>query len=147
MITKRLEYFKKYFENKNPRWRVFYKEELPENISPKTIYFIITGEDIVRKQRSIDFTMFYISSFEKDGILSFRHDVVDFIKNDLSNEFETSNFFQKSGYKVSYSLDDERGTLRIAEIQCTYDCTKEFLDDEKFMNIDKLKDRYILNDL
>ena len=59
MITKRLEYFKKYFENKNSRWRVFYKEELPESISPKTIYFIITGEDIVKKQRSIDFTIFY----------------------------------------------------------------------------------------
>lgn len=147
MITKRLEYFKKYFENKNPRWRVFYKEELPENISPKTVYFIITGEDIVQKQRSIDFTIFYISSFEKDGILSFRHDVVDFIKNDLSNEFETSNFFQKNGYKISYSLDDERGTLRIAEIRCTYDCTKEILDEEKFMNIDKLNDKYILNDL
>ncbi|MEE1477119.1 hypothetical protein [Fusobacterium sp.] len=147
MITKRLEYFKKYFENKNPRWRVFYKEELPESISPKTIYFIITGEDIVKKQRSIDFTIFYISSFEKDGILSFRQDVIDFIKNDLSNEFETSNFFQTSGYKINYSLDDERGTLRIAEIQCTYDCTKEILDEEKFMNIDKLNDKYILNDL
>ena len=146
MISKRLEYFKKYFEEKNKRWKVFYKEELPENISPKTIYFIITGEEVIKKQKTIDFSIFYITSREKDGLLNFRDEIRDFIKKDLCNEFETPNFFCNSGYKISYSIDNERDTLRIAEIQCTYDNTKGILDEEKFMNIEILNDRYILNE-
>ena len=146
MITKRLEYFKRYFENKNPRWKVFYNEELPENISHKTIYFIITGEEIVKKQKTIDFSIYYVSTREKDGLLNFRNEIKEFIKNDLSKEFETSNFFCISGYKINYSIDDERGTLRIAEIQCTYDYTKEILDEEKFIGMEKLNDKYILNE-
>lgn len=146
MIAKRLEYFKRYFEEKNNKWRVFYKEELPENISPKTIYFVITGEEIVRKQKTIDFSIFYIISREKDGLLNFRDEIKSFIKNDLSKEFETSNFFCNSGYRISYSIDEERDTLRIAEIQCTYDNTKGILDEEKFMDIEILNDRYILNE-
>ena len=146
MISKRLEYFKKYFEEKNKRWKVFYKEELPENISPKTIYFIITGEEVVRKQKTIDFSIFYITSREKDGLLNFRDEIRDFIKNDLSKEFETSNFFCNSGYRISYSIDDERDTLRIAEIQCTYDSTREILDEERFEEIKNFSERYILNE-
>ena len=75
MINKRLEYFKRYFEEKNKKWKVFYKEELPENISPKTIYFVITGEEIVKKQKTIDFSIFYIVSREKDGLLNFRDEI------------------------------------------------------------------------
>lgn len=147
MINKRLEYFKRYFEEKNKRWKVFYKDELPENISPKTIYFIITGEEIINKQKTIDFSIFYVSTREKDGLLDFRDEVREFIKNDLSNEFETQNFFcLNGGYKVSYSIADERETLRIAEIQCTYDNTRGILDEEKFMGMEKLNDRYILNE-
>ena len=146
MIAKRLEYFKKYFEEKDNKWRVFYKEELPENISPKTIYFIITGEEVVRKQKTIDFSIFYITSREKDGLLNFRDEIRDFIKKDLSKEFETSNFFCNNGHRISYSIDPTRDTLRIAEIQCTYDNTREILDEEKFMNIELLNDRYILNE-
>lgn len=146
MISKRLEYFKKYFEEKNNKWRVFYKEELPENISPKTIYFIVTDEEIVRKQKTIDFSIFYIISREKDGLLDFRDEIRDFIKNDLSKEFETSNFFCNSGYRISYSIDNERDTLRIAEIQCTYDSTKEILDEERFKEIKNFNERYILNE-
>lgn len=146
MITKRLEYFKRYFEEKNKRWRVFYKEELPENIAPKTVYFVITGEEIVNKQKTIDFSIFYISSREKDGLLDFREEVKEFIKKDLFHEFETSNFFCTNGYKISYSIDGDRDTLRIAEIQCSYDCTKEILDEEKFLGMDKLNDNYILNE-
>ena len=146
MINKRLEYFKRYFEEKNKKWKVFYKEELPENISPKTIYFVITGEEIVKKQKTIDFSIFYIISREKDGLLNFRDEIRNFIKNDLSKEFETSNFFCNSGYKISYSIDDERDTLRIAEIQCTYDSTREILDEERFEEIKNFSERYILNE-
>ena len=146
MINKRLEYFKRYFEEKNKKWKVFYKEELPENISPKTIYFVITGEEIVKKQKTIDFSIFYIVSREKDGLLNFRDEIRNFIKNDLSKEFETSNFFCNSGYKISYSIDDERDTLRIAEIQCTYDSTREILDEERFEEIKNFSERYILNE-
>lgn len=150
MITKRLEYFKRYFEEKNKRWKVFYKEELPENISPKTIYFIITGDEEVNKQKTIKFSIYYIVTREKDGLLDFRAEVKDFIKNYLSVEFETSNFFCNSGYKIEYSIDDERGTLRIAEIQCTYDCTRDILDEreieEKIMIMEKLYDNYVLNE-
>ena len=146
MINKRLEYFKRYFEEKNKKWKVFYKEELPENISPKTIYFVITGEEIVKKQKTIDFSIFYITSREKDGLLNFRDEIKNFIKNDLSKEFETSNFFCNSGYKISYSIDDERDTLRIAEIQCTYDSTREILDEERFEEIKNFSERYILNE-
>lgn len=147
MITKRLEYFKTYFEKKNPRWRVFYKEDLPENISPKTIYFVITGDEIVKKQKRMTLSIFYIISREKDGLLDFRKEIKEFIRNDLTNEFETSNFFPVSGYKIEYSINDERGTLRIAEIQCTYDYTRDILDEEKFMVMKKLNDKYILNDI
>ena len=146
MIKKRLEYFKRYFEEKNKKWKVFYKEELPENISPKTIYFVITGEEIVKKQKTIDFSIFYIVSREKDGLLNFRDEIRNFIKNDLSKEFETSNFFCNSGYRISYSIDDERDTLRIAEIQCTYDSTREILDEERFEEIKNFSERYILNE-
>ena len=146
MINKRLEYFKRYFEEKNKKWKVFYKEELPENISPKTIYFVITGEEVVKKQKTIDFSIFYIVSREKDGLLNFRDEIRNFIKNDLSKEFETSNFFCNSGYKISYSIDDERDTLRIAEIQCTYDSTREILDEERFEEIKNFSERYILNE-
>lgn len=150
MIKKRLEYFKKYFEEKNPRWRVFYKEDLPENISPKTIYFVITGEEWVKKQKFIDFSIFYVSSREKDGLLEFREEVQKFIKEELFNEFETANFFQNMGYKIKYSIDDERETIRIAEIQCTYDCTREILDEndieEKISKMQILKENYILNE-
>lgn len=146
MIKNRLEYFKNYFENKNPRWKVFYNEELPENISHKTIYFIITGEEIVKKQKTIDFSIYYIVTREKDGLLDFRKEIKDFIKNDLSCEFETPNFFCTSGYKINYSIDDERGTLRIAEIRCTYDCTRQILDEEKFLNMEKLNDKYIVSE-
>ncbi len=146
MINKRLEYFKRYFEEKNKKWKVFYKEELPENISPKTIYFVITGEEIVKKQKTIDFSIFYIVSREKDGLLNFRDEIRNFIKNDLSKEFETSNFFCNSGYRISYSIDDERDTLRIAEIQCTYDSTREILDEERFEEIKNFSERYILNE-
>ena len=146
MINKRLEYFKRYFEEKNKKWKVFYKEELPENISPKTIYFVITGEEIVKKQKTIDFSIFYIVSREKDGLLNFRDEIRNFIKNNLSKEFETSNFFCNSGYKISYSIDDERDTLRIAEIQCTYDSTREILDEERFEEIKNFSERYILNE-
>ncbi|WP_177161218.1 hypothetical protein [uncultured Fusobacterium sp.] len=146
MIKKRLEYFKRYFEEKNPRWRAFYKEDLPENISPKTIYFIITGEETVSKQKFIDFSIFYISSREKDGLLDFREEVLNFIKKDLFDEFETSNFFPTTGYRIKYSIDDERETMRIAEIQCTYDCTREILDEDKFIIINKLKDRIDLKE-
>lgn len=146
MIRKRLEYFKRYFETKNPRWRIFYKEDLPENISPKTIYFIITGEEKIKKQKFIDFSIFYVSSREKDGLLEFREDVQAFIKKDLFNEFETTNFFPTTGYKIKYSIDEERETIRIAEIQCTYDCTRQVLDEEKFVNMEKLEERYILNE-
>ena len=146
MISKGLEYFKKYFEEKNKRWKVFYKEELPENISPKTIYFIITGEEVIKKQKTIDFSIFYITSREKDGLLNFRDEIRNFIKNDLSKEFETSNFFCNSGYRISYSIDDERDTLRIAEIQCTYDSTREILDEERFEEIKNFSERYILNE-
>lgn len=146
MINKRLEYFKRYFEEKNKKWKVFYKEELPENISPKTIYFVITGEEIVKKQKTIDFSIFYIVSREKDGLLNFRDEIRNFIKNDLSKEFETSNFFCNSGYRISYSIDYERDTLRIAEIQCTYDSTREILDEERFEEIKNFSERYILNE-
>lgn len=146
MINKRLEYFKRYFEEKNKKWKVFYKEELPENISPKTIYFVITGEEIVKKQKTIDFSIFYIVSREKDGLLNFRDEIRNFIKNDLSKEFETSNFFCNSGYRIFYSIDDERDTLRIAEIQCTYDSTREILDEERFEEIKNFSERYILNE-
>ena len=146
MINKRLEYFKRYFEEKNKKWKVFYKEELPENISPKTIYFVITGEEVVKKQKTIDFSIFYIVSREKDGLLNFRDEIRNFIKNDLSKEFETSNFFCNSGYRISYSIDDERDTLRIAEIQCTYDSTREILDEERFEEIKNFSERYILNE-
>lgn len=146
MINKRLECFKRYFEEKNKKWKVFYKEELPENISPKTIYFVITGEEVVKKQKTIDFSIFYIVSREKDGLLNFRDEIRNFIKNDLSKEFETSNFFCNSGYRISYSIDDERDTLRIAEIQCTYDSTREILDEERFEEIKNFSERYILNE-
>ena len=146
MINKRLEYFKRYFEEKNKKWKVFYKEELPENISPKTIYFVITGEEVVKKQKTIDFSIFYIISREKDGLLNFRDEIRNFIKNNLSKEFETSNFFCNSGYRISYSIDDERDTLRIAEIQCTYDSTREILDEERFEEIKNFSERYILNE-
>ena len=69
MINKRLEYFKRYFEEKNNKWRVFYKEELPENISPKTIYFVITGEEVVKKQKTIDFSIFILYLGKKTDFL------------------------------------------------------------------------------
>lgn len=154
MITKRLEYFKKYFETlenrKSDKWRVFYLDDFEdEKIMANTIYFVITGEEERSKQKSIDFSIFYVITKGKRELIYFREEIKSFIKL-LGQEFETNNFFCiNNSYKISYSTDD-KGTLRIAEIQCSYDCTREVLDDEyfeeKIMLMDKLAVKYVLNE-
>lgn len=148
LVKKRLEYFKENFEKLESRakekWRVFYQDELidEELLQANTIYFVITGEEKKKKQKNIDFSIFYCRNKRKDELLDFSQEVKEFIKY-LRKEFETNNFICiDNSYKISYS-STEKNTLRLAEIQCSYDCTKEILDEEKFMNMEKLENKII----
>ena len=146
-MENRFEHFKKYFENKRQKWKVFYKEELPDKVTePKTVYFVITGDSIINKQKTIDLSIYYVISRKKDGLLDFRKEINDFIYKELETEFATPYFYQTSGYEIEYSISDDRKTLRIAEIKCTFDYT--LLDKEKdkhvLMNI--LEDKIIVKE-
>lgn len=153
LLTKRLEYFKQKFENEEnrKRWRVFYQDEFDdEKIDGNTVYFVITGEEENKKQKTVDFSIFYSKSSSRYELLNFRNEVKDFLKY-LKENFETNNFYNiDNSYKIEYSTITDRGGIRVAEIQCTYDCTRDILDEE---NIEKelkkmeiLKDKYILNE-
>lgn len=151
MLTKRLEYFKRNFESieerKRSRWRVFYQDEFnDEKVEGNTVYFVITGEEENRKQKTVSFSIFYSKSSSRYELLDFRNEVKDFLKY-LKENFETTNFYNiDNSYKVEYSTITDRGGIRVAEIQCTYDCTRDILDEEIFQNMDKLEDKYILNE-
>ena len=95
LVKKRLEYFKENFEKLESRakekWRVFYQDELidEELLQANTIYFVITGEEEKKKQKNIDFSIFYCRSKRKDELLDFSQEVKEFIKY-LRKEFETN---------------------------------------------------------
>ena len=97
LVKKRLEYFKEHFEKLESRakekWRVFYQDELidEELLQANTIYFVITGEEEKKKQKNIDFSIFYCRNKRKDELLDFSQEVKEFIKY-LRKEFETNNF-------------------------------------------------------
>ena len=137
LLTKRLEYFKQKFENEEnrKRWRVFYQDEFDdEKIDGNTVYFVITGEEENKKQKTVDFSIFYSKSSSRYELLNFRNEVKDFLKY-LKENFETNNFYNiDNSYKIEYSTITDRGGIRVAEIQCTYDCTRDILDEE---NIEK----------
>ena len=153
LLTKRLEYFKQKFENEEnrKRWRVFYQDEFDyEKIDGNTVYFVITREEENKKQKTVDFSIFYSKSSSRYELLNFRNEVKDFLKY-LKENFETSNFYCiDNSYRIEYSTITDRGGIRVAEIQCTYDCTRDILDEENIEeNLKKmeiLKDKYILNE-
>ena len=83
-------------------------------------------------------------------MLNFRNEVKDFLKY-LKENFETNNFYNiDNSYKIEYSTITDRGGIRVAEIQCTYDCTRDILDEEnieeELKKMEILKDKYILNE-
>lgn len=151
MLIKRLECFKRNFESieerKRSRWRVFYQDEFnDEKVEGNTVYFVITGEEENRKQKTVSFSIFYSKSSSRYELLDFRNEVKSFLKY-LKENFETTNFYCiDSSYKIEYSTITERGGIRVAEIQCTYDCTRDILDEELYSNMDKLEDNYTLNE-
>lgn len=153
LLTKRLKYFKQKFENEEnrKRWRVFYQDEFDdEKIDGNTVYFVITREEENKKQKTVDFSIFYSKSSSRYELLNFRNEVKDFLKY-LKENFETSNFYCiDNSYRIEYSTITDRGGIRVAEIQCTYDCTRDILDEENIEeNLKKmeiLKDKYILNE-
>lgn len=149
LLTKRLEYFKQKFESETDRkrWRVFYQDEFDdEKVDGNTVYFVITGEEEVKKQKTVSFSIFYSKSSSRYELLEFRNEVKAFLKY-LKENFETTNFYCiDNSYKIEYSTISDRGGIRVAEIQCTYDCTRDILDEELYSDMDKLNDNYILND-
>lgn len=149
MINKRLAFFKEKFEKEKgrERWRVFYQDDfIDEKVEGNTVYFVITGEEENKKQKTINFSIFYSKSSSRYELLDFRNEVKEFIKY-LKNNFETSNFYNiDNSYKIEYSTIADRGGIRVAEIQCSYDCTRDILDEGLFKTIEKLNDSYILND-
>lgn len=151
MLAKRLECFKRNFESiderKRGRWRVFYQDEFnDEKVEGNTVYFVITGEEEIKKQKTVSFSIFYSKSSSKYELLEFRNEVKAFLKY-LKETFETTNFYcVDDSYKIEYATISDRGGIRVAEIQCTYDCTRDILDEELYSNMDKLNDTYILND-
>lgn len=149
MINKRLAFFKEKFEKEKGRekWRVFYQDDfIDEKVEGNTVYFVITGEEENKKQKTINFSIFYSKSSSRYELLDFRNEVKEFIKY-LKNNFETSNFYNiDNSYKIEYSTIADRGGIRVAEIQCSYDCTRDILDEGLFKTIEKLNDSYILND-
>ena len=149
MINKRLSFFKEKFEKEKgrERWKVFYQDDfIDEKVEGNTVYFVITGEEENKKQKTINFSIFYSKSSSRYELLDFRNEVKDFIKY-LQDNFETSNFYNiDNSYRIEYSTITNRGGIRVAEIQCSYDCTRDILDKEKFTDMKKLNDSYILND-
>lgn len=149
MINKRLAFFKEKFEKEKgrERWRVFYQDDfIDEKVEGNTVYFVVTGEEENKKQKTINFSIFYSKSSSRYELLDFRNEVKEFIKY-LKNNFETSNFYNiDNSYKIEYSTIADRGGIRVAEIQCSYDCTRDILDEGLFKTIEKLNDSYILND-
>lgn len=149
MINKRLAFFKEKFEKEKgrERWRVFYQDDfIDEKVEGNTVYFVITGEEENKKQKTINFSIFYSRSSSRYELLDFRNEVKEFIKY-LKNNFETSNFYNiDNSCKIEYSTIADRGGIRVAEIQCSYDCTRDILDEGLFKTIEKLNDSYILND-
>ncbi|WP_349763631.1 hypothetical protein [Fusobacterium sp. SYSU M8D902] len=149
MINKRLAFFKEKFEKEKgrERWRAFYQDDfIDEKVEGNTVYFVITGEEENKKQKTINFSIFYSKSSSRYELLDFRNEVKEFIKY-LKNNFETSNFYNiDNSYKIEYSTIADRGGIRVAEIQCSYDCTRDILDEGLFKTIEKLNDSYILND-
>lgn len=145
MIAKRLENFKRKFESEIDRrkWRVFYQDEFDdEKIDGNTIYFVITGEEEVKKQKTVNFSIFYSKSSSRYELLEFRKEVKDFIKY-LKDNFETTNFYcVEDTYKIEYSTITDRGGIRVAEIQCSYDYTRDILDEELFSNIGRLNNSF-----
>ena len=78
LLTKRLEYFKQKFENEEnrKRWRVFYQDEFDdEKIDGNTVYFVITREEENKKQKTVDFSIFYSKSSSRYELLNFRNEV------------------------------------------------------------------------
>lgn len=149
MINRRLAFFKDKFEKEKgrERWKVFYQDDfIEEKVEGNTVYFVITGEEEIKKQKTINFSIFYVKSSSRYALLDFREEVKDFIEY-LKKNFETSNFYNvENSYKIEYSTITERGGIRVAEIQCSYDCTRDILDTEKFTDMKNLNDSYILND-
>lgn len=149
MINKRLAFFKEKFEKEEgrERWKVFYQDDFPEEKTEgNTVYFVITGEEEIKKQKIINFSIFYSKSSPRYALLDFRKEVKDFIEY-LKDNFETSNFYNvENSYRIEYSTITERGGIRVAEIQCSYDCTRDILDEDKFTDMKNLNDSYILND-
>lgn len=149
MINRRLAFFKDKFEKEKgrERWKVFYQDDfIEEKVEGNTVYFVITGEEEIKKQKTINFSIFYVKSSSRYALLDFREEVKDFIKY-LKKNFETSNFYNvENSYKIEYSTITERGGIRVAEIQCSYDCTRDILDTEKFTDMKNLNDSYILNE-
>lgn len=149
MINRRLAFFKDKFEKEKgrERWKVFYQDDfIEEKVEGNTVYFVITGEEEIKKQKTINFSIFYVKSSSRYALLDFREEVKDFIEY-LKKNFETSNFYNvENSYKIEYSTITERGGIRVAEIQCSYDCTRDILDTEKFTDMKNLNDSYILNE-
>lgn len=150
-LTERLELFKIKFESEESRkrWRVFYKEDFDdEKVEGNTVYFVLTGEKNQNKQKSVDFSIFYTKSSSRNMLLEFRDEVMDFIKY-LQSNLETPNFRNiDNSYNVEYSTIIDRAGIRVAEIKCSFDNTKEVLDvlgEEEYELMEKLQDRYIID--
>lgn len=122
-MIERLIELKEKFESKNPRW-IFKMEDYTEDIRimDKAVYLIIRGENEVDKQKTIDFTFLYCRGRVKDNFLTFRKEVKDFKKfvQEIIDDYD----FRSLSWNISYGADSDKESIRIAEINVTFDITK-----------------------
>lgn len=139
-MYKKLEEFKRKFMEKYPRWVLLYNGELPdEELQKNAVYFIITGEKREKKQKTVDFSIYFFKSKSRNDLLEFRKEVIKFI------EFITENFNSydfkclDNSFEIAYSTEDTQLNMRSAEIRCSYDFTLYQEEVEKFSNMENLE--------
>lgn len=139
-MYKKLEEFKKLFEERYQKWRLYYDEEIPEkSLQKDSVYFIITGEKREKKQKTVDFSIYFFKTKSRNDLLEFRGEVIKFI------EFITENFNSydfkclDNSFEIAYSTEDTQLNMRSAEIRCSYDFTLYQEEVEKFSNMENLE--------
>ena len=123
-MIERLIELKDTFEKENEKWRlgiVDYEEDI-EAIN-KTIYLIIKGDkEDSNKNKYLEISFYYCSSRTKDDVFPFRDKVLEFKK--LAIDILEDIDFPVSNISVNYGSSVDKGSIRIAEINMTFDITR-----------------------
>lgn len=134
-MLERFVELKEEFLKKRNRWAFFMVDYMDDiKVVDKTVYMLIRSErEDSEKNRQVDISFFYCTARARNDLINFRDGLTEFkklVRNCGDWDFKLNNI--NVNYGSTPSLDTIKDSLRVAEIQVTYDLIErsEKLDKE-----------------